>query len=95
MVVLFFEHVTPAARGELTRWLLEPRAGVFIGNISAMVREKLWESLIKKHPQSAITLCYTAKTEQGFTLRTHGDTTRKIRDFDGLALVTREEKKRT
>lgn len=92
MVVLIIEHVTPAARGELTRWLLEPRAGVFIGTISAMVREKLWGFLVKKHPKCAMTLLYSAKTEQGFTIRTHGDTTRKMQEFDGITLVTRVER---
>ncbi|HOF88361.1 MAG TPA: type I-E CRISPR-associated endoribonuclease Cas2e [Armatimonadota bacterium] len=95
MVVMILEHVTPAARGEVTRWLLEPRAGVFIGTVSAMVREKRWAFLVKKHPTCAMTMFYSAKTEQEFAIRTRGDTTRKVRDFDGLALVTRREQQLT
>ncbi len=93
MVIVIIEHVTSAARGELTRWLIEPRAGVFIGNVSAMVREKLWSYLVKKHPKCAITLFYSAKTEQGFVIRTYGDTTRKVVDYDGLALIKRVERR--
>ena len=48
MVVLFMEHVPPSLRGKLSRWMIEPRAGVFVGSISAMVREKLWESVRQK-----------------------------------------------
>jgi CRISPR-associated protein Cas2 len=45
MVVVILESVPKTVRGELTRWLLELRAGVFAGNISAIVRDKLWETL--------------------------------------------------
>ncbi len=94
MVVLFVEHVPPALRGQLSRWLIEPRAGVFVGSVSAMVREKLWEMLCKKAPQSGATLIYNAKTEQGFAVRTFGDTTRKVVDLEGIALIKRLDKTR-
>ncbi len=45
MVVIILESVPTSVRGELTRWLLELHAGVFVGNISAMVRDKLWEMI--------------------------------------------------
>lgn len=48
MVVLVLERVPVSLRGELTRWLLEVRAGVFVGDVSAMVREKLWELVEEK-----------------------------------------------
>ena len=43
MVVLVLERVPASLRGELSRWMLEARAGVFIGDVTAMVRDKLWE----------------------------------------------------
>ena len=48
MVVMLLEKVPTSVRGELTRWLLELRPGVFVGNISALVRDKLWDMLCKK-----------------------------------------------
>ena len=42
MVIMLLERVSPGLRGELTRWLLELKAGVFVGRVSAMVRERLW-----------------------------------------------------
>ena len=48
MIIMILEKVPVSARGELTRWLLEPRAGVFVGHVSAMVRERLWEKCCKK-----------------------------------------------
>jgi CRISPR-associated protein Cas2 len=91
MVILLVEHLTPSQRGELTRWFLEPRAGVFVGNVSAMVREKLWEALQKKAPKGGLTMIYSAKTEQGFAIRTVGDTTRTVLDFEGISLITRND----
>jgi len=92
MVVLFIEHVLAGVRGELTRWMIEPRAGVFVGNMSAMVRDKLWESLQKKAPECAAMMLYSAQTEQGFAVRTYGDTTRKEIDFEGITLIKRMER---
>lgn len=93
MVVLILEHIAPSVRGELTRWLIEPRAGVFVGTISAMVRDKLWESLQAKSPRCAMTMLYSARTEQGFAVRTYGDTTRQVVDYDGLALIRHPQRR--
>lgn len=87
MVVLILERVPTSLRGELTRWMLEPKAGVFVGKLSAMVRERLWEKACAGMRDGAGLLFYTADTEQGFAVRSWGDPTHMIRDFDGLSLV--------
>jgi CRISPR-associated protein Cas2 len=87
MVLILLERVPPSLRGELTRWLLQPRAGVFIGNISAMVREKLWEKLLRAKRIGAVTMIHSTNSEQGFAIRTYGRTSKWIEDFDGLLLV--------
>jgi CRISPR-associated protein Cas2 len=89
MVVLILERVTPGLRGELTRWLLEPKTGVFAGHVSAIVRDKLWEKVCQSlRGRSAATLIHTADNEQGFAIRQVGETTRHVHDFEGLLLVT-------
>jgi CRISPR-associated protein Cas2 len=88
MIVLILERVSPSLRGELTRWLLEPRAGVFIGTVSALVRDKLWELVCQRAGGGGGLLAYNTDNEQGFALRLWGDTTRLVRDFEGLSLVT-------
>lgn len=87
MVVLILERVPTGLRGELSRWMLEPRAGVFIGRVSAIVRDKLWQKAIKDSKGGAGTLIYASQTEQGFSVKTFGDTTRFIADWEGLLLV--------
>lgn len=89
MVVLILERVTPGLRGELTRWLLEPKANVFVGRISAMVRDKLWEKVCKVLRNGAsATMIYQTDSEQGYAIRQEGEASRLIRDFEGLFLVT-------
>ncbi len=88
MMVLVLERVPASLRGELTRWLLEPRTGVFVGRVSAMVRDRLWEKvcLSLKGREGGI-LIYSTDTEQGFAVRSHGETSRELVDFDGLVLI--------
>jgi hypothetical protein len=37
-------------------------------------------------------LLHSAANEQGFLIRTHGESNYKVRDFDGLQLITIKEK---
>jgi CRISPR-associated protein Cas2 len=87
MVILILERVPAGLRGELSRWMIEPRAGVFVGNVSALVRDKLWDKVEKQARGGAALLLHTARTEQGFRVRSHGDPSRTPIDLEGLALV--------
>jgi CRISPR-associated protein Cas2 len=92
VVILFLKRTTPGLRGELSRWMIEPQAGVFVGNISALVRDKLWDYVREEAPEASAMMLHSAQTEQGFTIRCAGDDARRPRDFDGLTLMeyTRE-----
>jgi len=87
MTVFVLERVPASLRGELSRWMLEPHVGVFVGRPSALVREKLWSMICEKVRSGAALMVYSTDNEQGFTLQTHGDTARSLRDFEGLTLV--------
>ncbi len=92
MVVVILEKVTPGVRGELTRWMLELKAGVFVGDLSGMVRDTIWMMLCKKVKSGAGILAQNAANEQGFDLRFFGDTSREIEDFEGLKLIRIKQK---
>lgn len=93
MTVIILERVTPGLRGELSRWLIEPKAGVFIGRISALVREKLWERVNRKLGSAgAAVLCWQTNNEQGFDIEMVGDRSRVVVDFDGLKLIRKVKK---
>lgn len=87
MVVIVLEKVPKTLRGELSRWMLEVSTGVFVGSMSAMVRDLLWEKCKEKKTVGRCCQMYRMNNEQGFEIRTHGDTTRTLVDFDGLTLV--------
>lgn len=96
MVLMILERVAPSLRGELTRWLIQPRTGVFIGTVSALVRDKLWGKVVgtlqaakplKSGKQRGAMMVYTTNNEQGFAVRVFGETDRRIEDFEGLLLA--------
>ncbi|MCG6553163.1 MAG: type I-E CRISPR-associated endoribonuclease Cas2e [Candidatus Magnetominusculus sp. LBB02] len=87
MVVLILERVPLGLRGELTRWFLEPKAGVFVGRVSALVRDQLWEKACRQSGEGGCVMLHTSNNEQGFQVRNWGRTARSIEDFDGLFLV--------
>ncbi len=97
MVVLILERVKPSLRGELTRWLLEPKAGVFVGRVSAMVRERLWRKVCQKTGEGACMILWRTNNEQGFQIDFWGATSRHVHDWEGLQLITKpikEERKK-
>jgi CRISPR-associated protein Cas2 len=87
MLVLILERVSPSLRGELTRWLLEPKAGVFVGRVSAMVRDRLWEKACRQVGEGGCLMIHASDSEQGFQIRSWGRTARSVEDFEGLFLV--------
>jgi CRISPR-associated protein Cas2 len=87
MVVMILETVPVALRGELTRWLIEPHPGVFVGHVSAMVRERLWTKCCKSARAGGVLQIWTTNNEQKFQMRAWGATKREIVDFDGLQLI--------
>ncbi len=87
MVVMILERAPTSLRGELTRWMVEPHTGVFVAELSAMVRDKLWERVCDKAKGGACILIYSSDKEQGYVMRMWGQAARTIVDFDGLSLI--------
>ena len=82
-------------RGALSRWLLEPKAGVFLGNPSARVRDELWQRAIKKARETgAVLQIWTDQNPQGFSHRQFGERERRFIDFEGLSLIQIQRKAR-
>ena len=89
MVVMIMESVPVSLRGELSRWLIEPHPGVFLGHLTAMVRDRLWERACAACREGGIIQMWTTNNEQRFSVRVFGNTRREIVDIDGLQLVRR------
>ena len=87
MVVMILEKVPVSLRGELTRWLIEPHAGVFVGHVNARVRDKLWDKCCQARRAGGVVQAWSTNTEQRFMIRTAGETKRTVVNFDGLQLI--------
>lgn len=87
MIVMILENVPVGLRGELSRWLIEPKSGVFVGDVSARVRDLLWEKCSRKAREGGVVQIWSTKSEQNFAIRMTGDTSREIVETEGLALV--------
>lgn len=87
MIVMILEKVSAGLRGELTRWLIEPRSGVFVGHVSARVRDRLWEKSVKRKQSGGVIQIWNTNNEQRFAIRMAGDTSRKLVEVEGLQLI--------
>ena len=87
MVVIATTAVPDHLRGALSRWTSEVVPGIFIGSVSARVREELWHAVTEAVGTGAALLVHPAATEQGYAIRTAGTRRRVPVDFDGLTLI--------
>lgn len=79
--------VPPNIRHALTRWMIEPAPGVFVGSMSARVRDKLWAIVEQETHGGWALLIHPDNTEQGFRIHACGEARRQIADMDGLQLI--------
>ncbi len=87
MVIVILEKVPKGLRGELTRWMLELKTGVFAGSVSGMVRDRLWQKLTDESRDGSCLMVHSDNTEQGFSIRMSGEPSRHVVDFEGLSLI--------
>lgn len=87
MMVLAVTGAPPRLRGRLCAWLLEVRAGLYVGDYSARTREMIWDQVVSALDEGDAVMLWTAPTDQGFSFRTAGRNRRMPEDFDGLTLV--------
>lgn len=88
MLVIVVENVPPRLRGRLGVWLLEVRAGVYVGDYSRRVREMIWENVLTGLGDGNAVAAWTSPNESGFELATAGANRRVPVDLDGLQLVS-------
>ena len=92
MVVIVIDNASLKLRGELTKWLMEVKPGVFAGKISAMVRQRLWDKVEESDQLTGAVMLYSMNNEQGFEMQMCGDPTRKVVEINGLQLIAVEHK---
>ena len=88
MLVIVTENIPPRLRGRLAVWLLEVRAGVYIGDVSRKIREMLWQHLKEGIGKGNAVVTWSTNTESGFDFQTMGENRRMPVEFDGIRLVS-------
>ncbi len=87
MLVIVVENAPPRLRGRLAVWLLEVRAGVYVGNYGRRVREMIWGQVQGAIEDGNAVIAWAAPNDIGFEFDTCGKNRRIPVDLDGLRLV--------
>lgn len=88
MLVIVVENAPPRLRGRLAVWLLEIRAGVYVGNYSRRTRERIWDEVKAAIAEGNAVIAWTAPNDAGFEFDTCGTNRRIPVDLDGFRLVS-------
>ena len=88
MVVVTVSCCPPKLRGDLTKWLMEIDTGVFVGNLSARVRDAVWDRICSHIGNGRATMAYHTDGEQKLDFRIHNTDWEPV-DYDGIKLVRR------
>jgi len=88
MLVIVTENVPPRLRGRLAVWLIEIRAGVYVGDLSTKVREMIWQQIEIGIEEGNVIMTWSTNTEAGFDFLTLGENRRLPVEIDGLKLVS-------
>lgn len=88
MTVVVTEAIPDRLRGRLAVWLLQIRAGVYVGDISQKVREMIWQQCQHFQEDGNIVMAWATNTESGFDFQTLGENRRIPVEMDGLRLVS-------
>lgn len=86
MVVLSVTNCPQQLRGDLTKWFIEIDIGVYVGKITARVREKIWSRVCDNIKTGKAIMVYSTNSEQGFAILTHNTAWTPI-DCEGIWLM--------
>lgn len=88
MLAIVVENVPPRLRGRLAVWLLEIRAGVYVGKVSRRIREMIWEQIECGIKDGNAVMVWSTNTESGFDFLTLGANRRIPVEMEGVKLVS-------
>ena len=86
MIVVSMTRCPPKLRGDLSKWLLEINTGVYVGQVSARVREALWKRICENIGDGQATMVFSANNEQHLDFYVHNTMWKPI-DLEGIKLM--------
>ena len=88
MLVIAVNNAPPRLRGRLAVWLLEIRAGVYVGDYSRRTREMIWNQVKDEIEDGDAIVAWAVPNDVGYDFDTCGINRRMPTDLDGLKLVS-------
>lgn len=88
MIVVTMTDCPPGLRGDVSKWLFEINTGVYVGSLSARVRDALWSRICENLSAGRATMVYSSNCEQHLDFKVH-NTTWECVDLDGIKLMRR------
>jgi CRISPR-associated protein Cas2 len=88
MLVIVLEGAPARLRGRLAVWLLEVRAGVYVGRASRRLREEIWQNVEAGIEEGNAVMMWQTNTEFGYDFATCGKNRRYPEHVDGAILVS-------
>jgi len=90
MTVLVAHDTSPAIRGMLKRWFVEPKPNVFVGTVNRRTRDKVLD-YVKRNAESMSLLILTSEPNcQSFKIERWGEPDRRDTEISGLWLVAEQ-----
>ena len=87
MLVIAVNNAPPRLRGRLAVWLLEIRAGIYVGNYSRRTREMIWNQVKDEIEDGDAIIAWAVPSDAGYDFDTCGVNRRMPTDLDGFKLV--------
>ena len=94
MVVVIANDLSPAVRGRMKLWFVEPRPNIFVSGIKDSVADDVIEYLNKSCPVSSGLLIFQkTNNAPGFKIYGTGDTNKKLSEISGYQLIIEKDLK--
>lgn len=87
MLVIVVNNAPPRLRGRLAVWLLEIRAGVYVGEYSRRTRDMIWTQVREEIGDGDAIIAWSTPSDNGYDFDTCGVNRRVPVDMQGYKLV--------
>ena len=88
MTIIVLTNCPAKLRGDITKWMIEINTGVYIGKLTARVRDQLWNRICENIKVGRATMVFPSEGEQHYDFRVHNTTWEPV-DLDGIKLMRR------
>lgn len=91
MIVVILSRCPQSLRGDLTKWLIEVDTLVFVGKITARIKDLLWKRIVDSCEDGKATMVFESTNEQRFDFVSINSDWHPI-DCDGFRLMMKPAK---